>query len=135
MSNAEPEAVPATQKKQGLMDDYYRLKYNLLGITSLLSVGIFLCVWWFYSLGIGLNYLLGACAGLVFLVLLARNVEKLGVERKKLDKTHIAVFVGLIIIAARWNQLHILPVFLGFLTYKLTLLIYVLQAAFDSNSS
>jgi ATP synthase protein I len=131
MSNAKPEAVFTTEKNQGLMDDYYRLKYNLLGMTALLSAGIFFCVWWFYSLSIALNYLVGACAGIAFLALLARNVEKLGVGSGKLDKTHLAVFIGLIIIAARWDQLQILPVFLGFLTYKITLLIYVLQAAFD----
>jgi ATP synthase protein I len=135
VSTTEPALTVGSEKAKGSMDDYYRLKRSLLTITALLSGGIFMFVWLFYSLGIALNYLIGACAGVVFLALLSRNVEKMGVQSTKLGKSHLAVFVGLMIIAARWDQLQILPVFLGFLTYKITLLIYVLQAAFGTNSS
>jgi ATP synthase protein I len=135
MSETEPAVVPSSAIGSGPMAEYYRLKYNLLTITSVLSIGIFFCVWGVYSLSIALNYLLGAVVGVIFLVLLARNVEAIGGQNQRLGKSHLAIFVGLIVIACRWDQLQILPVFLGFLTYKVTLLIYVLQAAFGSNSS
>ncbi|WP_204368417.1 hypothetical protein [Neosynechococcus sphagnicola] len=76
------------------MGEYYQLKRNLLTITSLLSLSIFGCVWGFYSLTIALNYLIGACAGVVYLSLLARNVEQLGSQTKRMGKAHFAVFVG-----------------------------------------
>lgn len=118
----------------GSMAEYYQVKRNLLTITLLLSIGLFLCVWWFYKLDLALNYALGAGGGLLYLWFLARNVEKLGGQNSSLGKSHFAVFIVLIILATRLEQLQVLPVFLGFLTYKVTLLIYVLQAAFDRGS-
>lgn len=91
------------------------------------TAGIFGGVWYFYSLNQALNYLLGAIAGIIYLLLLARDVEQLGRERQKLNQSRLAVFVALIIAAISIDQLHILPVFLGFLTYKATLLYYIFR--------
>ncbi len=132
MSNSQAEFVLESDQKSDSMAEYYQLKRNLLTLTLLLSIGIFLCVWGFYGLDIALNYGLGAFVGVVFLELLARNVERLGGQGSSLGKSHIALFIGLIIIATRLPQLQVLPIFLGFLTYKVTLLIYVLRAAFQN---
>jgi ATP synthase protein I len=134
MSDSESEVVLESERltqSSGSMAEYYQVKRNLLTITLLLSIGLFLCVWLFFQLDLALNYLLGASGGLVYLWFLARNVEKLGGQNSSLGKSHFAVFIVLIILAARLEQLQILPIFLGFLTYKVTLLLYVLQAAFD----
>jgi ATP synthase protein I len=111
------------------MQEFYQLYQEML-ITTLALMGIiFISVWIFYSLNIALNYLLGACGGIVYLRMLAKDVERLGRERQKLSKTRLALLVGLILLASRWNELQILPIFLGFLTYKATLLIYVIGIA------
>jgi ATP synthase protein I len=130
---SEPLSPPS--KLSNSMGEYYKLKHDLLTTTIVLSGFIFGCVWWFYSLSIALNYLLGACMGVVYVQLLAKNVERLGDETRRLGKSHLAVFIGLMTVATRFSHLQVLPVFLGFLTFKVTLLIYVLQAAFASNSS
>jgi ATP synthase protein I len=116
------------------MEDFYQLYQELLGITILLTAMIFISVWIFYSLHIALNYLLGACAGLLYLRMLAKDVERLGREKKHLSKTRLALLVALILLASQWSQLQIMPIFLGFLTYKATLIIYVLRVAFISDS-
>jgi ATP synthase protein I len=134
-TDAETTVAPRSSQMLGSMGEFYKLQRNMLMITALLSVVIFGCVWFSYSLHIALNYLIGAGAGVAYLRLLAKNVEKLGAQSGKLGKSHLAVFIGVIIVASQLNQLQILPIFLGFLTYKITLLIYVLQAAFGSNSS
>jgi ATP synthase protein I len=116
------------------MQEFYQL-YKQLIIITLVLIGIaFISVWIFYSVNIALNYLLGAFAGVIYLRMLAKDVERLGVEKQSLSKNRLALFVGLIIVATQWQQLKILPIFLGFLTYKATLFVYMLQIAFTPDS-
>ncbi|MDJ1175627.1 ATP synthase subunit I [Roseofilum sp. BLCC_M114] len=109
------------------MDEYYQLQTELyvwtLGMTGI----AFLCVWFFYSLGTGLSYLIGSCAGVVYLRLLAKNVEGLGRAKQRLGNTGLTVFIGVMIVAFQWKQLEIVPIFLGFLTYKAAIIAYVLR--------
>ncbi|MEB3178931.1 MAG: ATP synthase subunit I [Nostocaceae cyanobacterium] len=118
----------------GSMHEFYQLFQKLLLVTLALTGIIFISVWIFYSLNIALNYLLGACTGVVYLKMLAKDVEQLSNERKRLSKTRFALFIGLIIVASQWHQLKILPIFLGFLTYKATLFVYTVQTAFIPDS-
>jgi ATP synthase protein I len=112
------------------MVEFYQLQQNLL-ITTLVMTGIiFLSVWGFYSIAIALNYLLGACVGVVYLRMLAKNVEQLGRQRQKLGSARLALLIALILVASQWNQLQIMPIFLGFLTYKVALIAYVLWISF-----
>ncbi len=114
------------------MAEFYALQQELLITTIALTALALGPVWYYYSLNIALNYLLGACTGVVYLKVLARNVEQLGTASAKVGKSQIAIFVGLIVVASQWDQLHVLPVFLGFLTYKVTLLVYTLRILFKS---
>ena len=59
------------------MREYYQLQNTLLITTLILSGLIFIPVWLFYSLNTALNYLLGAMVGVVYLKLLAGEVEHL----------------------------------------------------------
>jgi ATP synthase protein I len=111
------------------MQEYYQLQQDLLRATLLLTGMVFVSVWIFYSLNIALNYLIGACTGVVYLRMLARNVEQLGRERKRISNTRLALLIGLILVASRWDQLQIMPIFLGFLTYKAALIFYMLRTA------
>ena len=116
------------------MQEFHQLFQRLLLITLVLTGVIFISVWIFYSLNIALNYLIGACTGVVYLKMLARDVEQLGSEKTSLSKTRFALFIGVMIVASQWRELQILPIFLGFLTYKATLLVYMVQIAFIPDS-
>ncbi|MEA5582945.1 ATP synthase subunit I [Nodularia harveyana UHCC-0300] len=122
-----------TEPVDSSMQEFYQLYQELLVITLALTGVVFISVWIAYSLNIALNYLLGACAGVLYLRMLAKDVERLGREKQSLSKTRLALLVALILLASRWNQLQILPIFLGFLTYKATLIIYVIRMAVVSD--
>lgn len=109
------------------MQEFYQLSQELLLVTLALTGIIFISVWIFYSLNIALNYLLGACTGVVYLRMLGKDVERLSRQKPSLSKSRFALFIGLIIVATQWHQLQILPIFLGFLTYKATLIVYMLR--------
>ncbi|MBE7380752.1 MAG: ATP synthase subunit I [Leptolyngbya sp. SIO1E4] len=115
------------------MDDYYRLQKHLLMTTVAFSLVIFVSVWLAYSLHIALNYLIGACTGVVYLRMLSRNVAQLGRGPSGAAGGRLALVVVLVLVASQWNQLEIMPVFLGFLTYKAALIGYTLWTAIPRN--
>ena len=109
------------------MGEYQQLKRELYLITLAITVVAFVTVVLVYGWKISFSYLLGAVAGVVYLRLLAKDVDRIGNESVKLSPNRLALFVVLMLVAAKWHQLQILPVFLGFLTYKAALLIYIFR--------
>jgi ATP synthase protein I len=120
-----PDGLPPEPNSS--MQEYLELQQELLIATLIMTGVIFISVWIFYSLNIALNYLIGACTGVVYLRMLAKNVEQLGREKSRISNTRLALLIMLILVASRWNQLQIMPIFLGFLTYKAALIVYVLR--------
>ena len=110
------------------MQEYYQLQSELLLISISFVLIAFVSVWMAYSLNTALNYLIGACSGVIYLKLLARSVEKLGRSTSKVSKNQLALFIGVIVVASQVDQLQIVPIFLGFLTYKAALIAYMFRA-------
>ena len=123
-----PPRSSQTSPENSSMQEYYQLKQTLLAVTLVMTGVIFVSVWIFYSLNIALNYLIGACVGVVYLRMLAKDVERLGVQKRRPSSTRLALLIGLLVVASQWQSLRILPIFLGFLTYKAALIAYILQS-------
>lgn len=120
-------AQATTISSDGAMTEYVELKRELYITFVVIGIVVFVSVWLAYGLNVALNYLLGAIVGLVYVRMLAREVEKISYEKRRLNNNRLGLFAGVIILAIRVPQLQVLPVFLGFLTYKLVLLVYTLR--------
>jgi ATP synthase protein I len=116
-----------TRSAEDSMGEYQQLKQELYLITLAITAVAFVTVVVVYGWKISFSYLLGAVAGVVYLRLLAKDVDRIGNESVKLSPNRLALFVVLMLVAAKWHQLQILPVFLGFLTYKAALLVYLFR--------
>lgn len=125
----EELAAKAAEIRDRSIAEYRQLQFQLLLATLGIALIIFLVVWRVYSLPTALNYLLGGCTGVVYLKMLARDVERLGNQSDRLGYARLAPFIGVMIIATRWHDLQIVPIFLGFLTYKAAILVYVLKTS------
>jgi ATP synthase protein I len=111
------------------MTEYQQLKRELVIAVGALSSILFALVWLKFGSNIALNYLLGAVTGLVYLRMLSQEVEKLGATKLTLNSNRLGLVAIVFILAAKVPELKVLPVFLGFLTYKLALLIYAVRWA------
>lgn len=113
------------------MQEYYQLQKTLFLVTLAMTGVAFFSVWISYSLDIALNYLLGACVGVVYLRRLAKDIEGLGTQKRSLGISRLALFIGLIVVATQLQNLQILPIFFGFMTYKAAIIAYVVQTTFQ----
>lgn len=125
-----PPLPPASETS---MQEYYRLQRDLLKLTLVLTVFIFSAVWGTYSLNTALNYIVGSVTGIVYFRMLAKSVGNIGREQPTASNGpssgRLAIFIGVMVVATQWQQLSVLPVFLGFLTYKAALISFVLWTA------
>lgn len=109
------------------MEEYDRLKFKLLVLTLASGVVIGLAVWFWYGWKIALSYAVGSLVGTIYFRMLTKSVDRLGGESNRLGLSRLGLFVLLIAIAAKSEYLEILPAFLGFMTYKVAVLVIVAQ--------
>ena len=111
------------------MEAYQRLQRRLLLATLVATALAVPSCWVLADLSAAASLLVGALAGLLYLVLLARSVAKLGPGSRSVSKVQLLVPVVLVLAAARIPSLQMLPALVGFLLYKPALIV---QAVFDS---
>ncbi|MGC6483262.1 MAG: hypothetical protein ACON4T_06840 [Synechococcus sp.] len=110
------------------MEDYARLQRRLMLATLIVSLVVALVAALRFDLHVARSLLVGACAGLLYLRLLARSVARLGGGSRQVGRFQLVVPILLIVASSRLPQLDLLPAFLGFLLYKPALIV---QAVID----
>jgi ATP synthase protein I len=127
-SASDPEVAPVPEQSSGeSMQEYFALQRELLWTTLVMALAIFAVVCFTRSLATALSYLLGAMTGLLYLRQLGKAVERIGTENNRLGKSRLGLFIVLVVLASRWQQLELLPTLLGFLTYKVAVMFYSLR--------
>ena len=110
------------------MESFARLQVRLMLATVIVSVVAILFAALYFDLFVARSLLVGAVAGLFYLRLLARSVARLGGGSRQVGRFQLVVPIVLIVSAARFPQLDLLPAFVGFLLYKPAM---ILQTVFD----
>ena len=128
-SSSIPDPVPAGDVPSELepisdgMEHFRRLRRRLLVSTLLASSAAVPVCWLLFDLPAALSLLVGAVAGLLYLVLLARSVARLGGDKRSVSKIQLLVPVVLVLASARLPNLELVPALVGFLLYKPALLV------------
>ena len=120
-------AVVNTPAENG-MESFARLQVRLMLATLIVSAVATLFASFYFDLFVARSLLVGAVAGLFYLRLLARSVARLGGGSRQVGRFQLVVPVLLVVAAAKFPQLEILPAFIGFLLYKPAL---ILQTVID----
>ena len=113
------------------MGDYARLQQRLMLATLAVSLVAFLIALVGFDVMVARSLLVGSCAGVLYLRLLARSVARLGGGSRQVGRFQLVVPVLLVVAAAKFPQLEILPAFIGFLLYKPAL---ILQTVIDGGA-
>jgi len=118
----------ATAPTDSGMEGYARLQRRLMLATLVISLCAALFAFLRFDLLVARSLLVGSCAGLLYLRLLARSVARLGGGSRQVGRFQLVVPMLLVVAAAKLPQLELLPAFLGFLLYKPAL---ILQTVID----
>jgi len=112
------------------MSDFYELQQRLLVTTVGLALVIFPITWVCYSFKTALSALLGAAAGLMYFRLLGKYVADLGVRTSRLSSLRYVVVLIVFLIPIKFQALELMPTFLGFLTFKVAILMDGLRTVY-----
>ena len=99
------------------LEDFYRLQRRLLLATVLVSLVTVPIVAFTMNLSVAGSVLVGACAGLLYVRLLARSVARLSDQSRGLGRFQLVVPTLLVVGAAKLPQLALLPACLGLRRY------------------
>lgn len=105
------------------MDQFHRLRSRLLLATIAATAAAVPLCWLLFDVTAAISLLVGALAGILYMVLLARSVARLGGGRRSIGKIQLLVPVVLVLASTRLPQLELVPALVGFLLYKPALLV------------
>lgn len=111
-----PEAVvvPPTDP----MAAYRQLQRLIFVITAVLSLLVVSVAALRFSTDTALSVAIGSGAGLFYLRLLSRGVERLGPDQRQVGKVQLVIPAALVLLSTRWPLLQLVPSLIGFLVYK-----------------
>ncbi len=104
-------------------DTYMQLQLRIYLLTLIITAPVVLICAIFFDLQSAFSLLIGSFSGILYLRLLARGIGKLGKTSMSVSKIQLLVPVLLFFAVTKIPQLELLPAFMGFLLYKLSLIV------------
>jgi len=119
--------LEASEEFSGALDtEYVQLQLRIFKMAIVFTVFSVLICAIFIDIHFSISLLIGALSGILYLRLLARGIGKLGKTSMSVSKVQLLVPVLLFFLASRFPELELLPALLGFLIYKLSLIVQFL---------
>ena len=109
-----------------LSAEYVLLQLRIFRINLVVTAFAAVVSILFVDLNAAISLLLGACSGIIYLRLLAKNIGSLGKSSSSVGKVQLIVPAVLVLVVAKVPDLHLLPSLVGFLLYKPSLIIQFL---------
>ena len=107
-------------------EEYELLQRRIFLIHIVLSAFAVSITFFLFDFYFSLSLFLGSFAGIIYLRLLAKSIGKLGNEANSVSKFQLLVPVLLVLVVSKTPQLELIPALLGFLLYKLSLILQVM---------
>ena len=118
-----------------LSAEYVLLQLRIFRINLVVTAFAAVVSILFVDLNAAISLLLGACSGIIYLRLLAKNIGSLGKSSSSVGKVQLIVPAVLVLVVAKVPDLHLLPSLVGFLLYKPSLIIQFLLEPYAQKKS
>ena len=118
-----------------LSSEYVLLQLRIFRINLVVTAFAAVVSILFVDLNAAISLLLGACSGIIYLRLLAKNIGSLGKSSSSVGKVQLIVPAALVLVVAKVPDLHLLPSLVGFLLYKPSLIIQFLLEPYAQKKS
>ncbi len=118
-----------------LSAEYVLLQLRIFRINLVVTAFAAVVSILFVDLNAAISLLLGACSGIIYLRLLAKNIGSLGKSSSSVGKVQLIVPAALVLVVAKVPDLHLLPSLVGFLLYKPSLIIQFLLEPYAHKKS
>ena len=117
-----------------LSEEYVLLQLRIFRINLVVTAVAAVVSILFVDLNASISLLLGACSGIIYLRLLAKNIGSLGKSSSSVGKVQLIVPAALVLVVAKVPDLHLLPSLVGFLLYKPSLIIQFLLEPYSQKN-
>jgi len=108
------------------VNEYVTLQRSIFRMTFVLTAFTVVFAIIFVDFNAAISLLLGACSGIIYLRLLAKNIGSLGKSSSSVSKVQLLVPVLLVLVVTKLPELQLMPALVGFLLYKPSLIIQFL---------
>ena len=125
-SNSNLSLESAGESPADFNEEYLQLQLRIYLFAVILTSSAVLISAILFDYQTAISLLIGGSSGILYLRLLARGIGKLGKSSQSVSKVQLLVPVLLFFLVSKFPEIELFPALLGFLLYKLALIVQFL---------